>query len=62
MVRSWAGVGKKTAERLVEEFGQDTFRVIDRQPGRIEDVLSERRARAVLEARESERESSGTAG
>ncbi len=57
MVRNYSGVGQRTAERLVDEFGERVFDVIDREPERVADLLSEHRARAVLEAREAERES-----
>jgi len=56
MIRHYAGVGKRTAEVLVETFGEDVFDVIDRQPERLTEVLSEGRARAVVAAREKERE------
>ncbi|MDH3734171.1 MAG: NYN domain-containing protein [Gemmatimonadota bacterium] len=56
MVRNYAGVGKRTAEVLVEHFGAQVFEVIDSQPGRLTEVLSDGRARAVIAAREQERE------
>ncbi|MFQ5690284.1 MAG: NYN domain-containing protein [Gemmatimonadota bacterium] len=54
MVRHYEGVGKRTAERLVEEFGDRVWDVIDREPERLAQLLSQRRARAVLEARRAE--------
>ncbi len=56
MVRHWAGVGKRTAEALVEHFGARVLEVIDSEPGRLTEVLSEGRARAVIAAREGERD------
>jgi hypothetical protein len=55
MVRNYAGVGKRTAEVLVEHFGAGVFQVIDSNPGRLTEVLSEGRAKAVVDAREQER-------
>lgn len=57
MIRNYAGVGKRTAEVLYERFGEDVFDVIDREPSRVTDVLSEGRAKVVIEARRAERES-----
>jgi hypothetical protein len=57
MVRSYPGVGKRTAEMLVERFGTDVFGVIDREPNRIREVLSDGRAKTVIAAREAERNS-----
>ncbi len=54
MVRNYPGVGKRTAEALVDRFGEEVFEVIDREPDRLTEVLSEGRARAVLEARKAE--------
>jgi len=55
MVRNYAGVGKRTAEVLVEHFGPQVFDVIDREPSRLTEVLSEGRAKAVVAARGQER-------
>ena len=55
MVRAYSGVGRRTAERLVEEFGAAVYEVIDNDPARLSTVLSERRAQAVISAREAER-------
>ena len=57
MVRNYSGVGKRTAERLVAEFGSGVFEVIDDQPDRISRLLSKRQADAVIAARETEQES-----
>jgi uncharacterized LabA/DUF88 family protein len=59
MMGSYPGVGRKTAEKLVEAFGDDVFDVIDREPGRLTKVLPEHRAEAVIEARRAERERVG---
>lgn len=55
MVRNYAGVGKRTAEVLVEHFGVEVFTVIDSAPARLTEVLSEGRAKTVIAAREQER-------
>ena len=56
MIRNYPGVGKRTAEALVDRFGSEVFEVIDREPDRLNEVISEGRARAVIEARKGERE------
>ena len=56
MIRHYPGVGRRTAEALVDRFGPDVFEVIDRDPDRLNEVISEGRARAVIEARKEERE------
>ncbi len=56
MVGHYKGVGRKTAERLVEELGAGVFDVIDSDPRRIGKILSERRAAAVIAGRAAERE------
>ncbi len=58
-LRSYAGVGERTARTLVEAFGTDLFRVMDEQPDRIREVLPDHRAERVLEARRKELESGG---
>jgi uncharacterized protein (TIGR00288 family) len=58
MARGYQGVGRRTAERLVEEFGDQVLEVIDNQPGRIEEVLPRGRAQAVIDGRRSELEES----
>jgi uncharacterized protein (TIGR00288 family) len=59
MIRNYTGVGRRTAEALVDRFGEDVFQVIDREPGRLTEVLSAARARAVIAAREAEGSGSG---
>jgi len=56
MVQNYPGVGRKTAEKLVESFGESIFEVIDDRPERLRDVLPGHRVEAVLEARRAERE------
>jgi hypothetical protein len=58
MARGYQGVGRRTAERLVEEFGDRVLDVIDNEPGRIESVLPKGRAQAVIDGRRAEREGS----
>jgi hypothetical protein len=53
-LRGYSGVGERTAETLVEAFGSDLFRVLDEEPDRVREVLSDRRAEQVLEARRRE--------
>jgi exodeoxyribonuclease V alpha subunit len=40
------GIGKALAERIVKKFGEDTFRIIEEEPGRLSEVkgISERMA------------------
>jgi uncharacterized protein (TIGR00288 family) len=57
MARTYQGVGRRTAERLVSMFGNDVLRVIDHEPGRVEEALPKGRARAVLDGRRAELES-----
>ena len=59
MIRNYTGVGRRTAEALVDRFGAEVFQVIDREPGRLTEVISAARARAVIAAREAERSGSG---
>lgn len=58
MARGYQGVGLRTAERLVEEFGDQVLVVIDQEPGRIEAVLPRGRAQAVIDGRRAELERS----
>ncbi len=54
MSRNYPGVGRRTAEVLFQEFGEEVFMVIDSQPDRIRSVLPEHRAKAVLAGRKAE--------
>jgi len=59
MARTYQGVGRRTAERLVAEFGDGVLDVIDNEPGRIEKVIPRGRAQAVIDGRRAEREAAG---
>lgn len=52
------GVGKKMAARIVERFGDDTFRIIEEEPEALVDIkgISERIAREISEQFEQQRE------
>ena len=47
LTNSYGGVGKKTAESLVEAFGADIFVVFETEPGRVAEIVP-RRAHQVL--------------
>lgn len=47
---SYRGVGKKTAEALVENFGEELFSVLQSEPDRVRSVIPPGRADTVLEA------------
>ncbi len=51
---AYAGVGRRTAESLVDAFGADVFRVLDQEPERVRQILPDHRAERVLEARKKE--------
>ena len=59
MSKAYPGVGRRTAERLFEEFGDELLAVIDGQPERIKAILPEHRAQAVIDGRKAEREATG---
>ena len=46
---SYRGVGRKTAERLVEGLGEDLFRIFQEEPERVRNVIPRARAENVLE-------------
>ena len=48
LANRYKGVGIKTAERLVEEFGAEVFKVFHHSPERVRRVLSRARAETVL--------------
>lgn len=54
MANSYAGVGTKTAETLVEHFGADVFRVLQVEPEKVRKVLPGARAGKVLDAWEGD--------
>ncbi len=55
----YPGVGRKTAESLVEAFGAETLKILDEEPERVREVLPDHRAERVLEARREELEAGG---
>jgi hypothetical protein len=50
LTNSYRGVGKKTAEALVENLGEDLFSVLHSDPDRIRTIVPPGRADALLEA------------
>jgi uncharacterized protein (TIGR00288 family) len=50
LTNSYRGVGKKTAEALVENLGEDLFSVLHSDPNRIRTIVPPGRADALLEA------------
>jgi uncharacterized protein (TIGR00288 family) len=54
LTNSYKGVGKKTAESLVEAFGSDVFAVLKDEPERIDPIVSGKRADQLLEAWEAD--------
>ncbi len=65
LTNSYKGVGKKTAERLVEEFGSGLFDVLQNNPERVGSVVGASRQQQLLEGwradltRRSQRSDSG---
>jgi uncharacterized protein (TIGR00288 family) len=49
LTNSYRGVGKKTAEALLDAFGDNLFQIMQEDPQRVRDVLGDRRADALLE-------------
>jgi uncharacterized protein (TIGR00288 family) len=49
LANRYKGVGKKTAEKLVEEFGEDLFTVLQEDPQRVQGLIPPARAENVLE-------------
>ncbi len=47
---SWRGVGKKTAELLVDHFGEEVFTVLQNEPDRVRAIMPAGRAERVIEA------------
>ncbi|MGD8362877.1 MAG: NYN domain-containing protein [Gemmatimonadota bacterium] len=54
LTNSYRGVGKKTAESLVEAFGSDVFAVLKDEPERIEPIVTGKRAEQLLSAWEAD--------
>ena len=49
LTNSYKGVGKKTAEKLVEGLGEDLFTVLQKDPERVQKLIPSARAENVLE-------------
>jgi hypothetical protein len=68
LTNSYKGVGKKTAESLVKAFGSELFAVLAKEPDRINEIVSGKRAEQLLDAwmvdyqRRSERVGQGSGG
>jgi hypothetical protein len=54
LTNSYRGVGKKTAESLVDAFGADVFVVLKDEPERIEPIVTGKRADQLLSAWEAD--------
>ena len=50
LTNSYRGIGRKTAESLVERFGKELFSVLEYNPKRLDDVVPPGRAEQVLAA------------
>ena len=51
LTNSYGGVGKKTAESLVEAFGVDVFLVFETEPGRVAEIVPRRAPQVLAEWR-----------
>ena len=51
LTNSYGGVGKKTAESLVEAFGADVFLVFEAEPGRVAEIVPRRAPQVLAEWR-----------
>jgi len=51
---SYKGVGQKTAERLVEEYGSELFDMLHREPGKLEAVIPAGRVEQLLKGWEAD--------
>ena len=51
LTNSYGGVGKKTAESLVEAFGADVFLVFENEPGRVAEIVPRRAPQVLAEWR-----------
>jgi hypothetical protein len=49
LANSYKGIGKKTAETLVNEYGEDLFVALDQRPDEVRSLLGARRANALLD-------------
>ena len=51
LTNSYGGVGKKTAESLVEAFGANIFDVFETEPGRVAEIVPRRASQVLAEWR-----------
>jgi hypothetical protein len=49
LTNSYGGVGKKTAEALVEAFGREIFAVFESEPGRVSEIVPRRASNVLAE-------------
>jgi len=49
LTNSYGGVGKKTAEALVEAFGREIFAVFENEPGRVSEIVPRRASNVLAE-------------
>ncbi len=61
LTNSYGGVGKKTAESLVEAFGADVFAVFETEPGRVAEIVPRRAPQVLAEWRADFERRSGKA-
>jgi uncharacterized protein (TIGR00288 family) len=54
LCNSYKGVGKKTAEKVVDEFGTDLFKVLHEDPARLDSVIRADRAERLLKGWEAD--------
>ncbi len=54
LTNSYKGIGEKTAEQVVDAFGDSLFEVLNNEPGRVRDLLPAGRADHLLEAWEDD--------
>ncbi len=49
LTNSYKGIGAKTAENLLSEFGSDVFLALQEQPDRVREVMGAKRANSLIE-------------
>ena len=62
LTNSYGGVGKKTAESLVEAFGTDIFVVFETEPGRVAEIVPRRAPQVLAEWKADFARRSGKSG
>ena len=62
LTNSYGGVGKKTAESLVEAFGADIFVVFETEPGRVAEIVPRRAPQVLAEWKADFARRSGKSG